>query len=258
MPLYLDQRVRLTRLPLALRAKRADPRMVIKAHRPWRKWLFRILLVISGGIVGWLLPAQITQLLGPTPDESALPSAHSSRERLSQVERENIRLRKSLARIQQRLEVEHQTRINLGSALSALQSEVLELQNQLAIYKGLVKPLKEQRVYIQSFTLKKTEIEQLLSYRLVLTQGGRRGQFTQGTGQLSIYGVLDGEPVQLDLGVLSKEMPLTFKFKYFQILEGELLLPDNFKPIRLKVALFPEDESSGPVERDFDWASLAG
>lgn len=232
--------------------------MVIKEHRPWRKWFFRILLVALGGIAGWLLPAQITQLLEPAPDESSLLAVHSLRKLLSQAEQENARLRESLAQIQWKLEMEHQTRIELGSALSSLQSEALELKSQLAIYKSLVKPLKGQSVHIQSFTLRKTKTKRLLSYRLVLTQGGKRDQFTQGKGELSIYGVLAGEPVRLGLGDLSKGAPLAFKFKYFQILEGELLLPDNFKPIRLRVALFPEDKAYAPVEQAFDWASLEG
>lgn len=232
--------------------------MVIKEHRPWRKWFLRILLLAIGGIAGWLLSAQITQLLEPAPDGNSLLAVHSLRKLLSQTERENTHLRESLAQFRWKLEVEHQTRIDLGNALSSLQSEVLELKSQLAIYKSLVKPIKGKSVHIQSLALRKTKTKRLLSYRLVLTQGGKRDQFTQGKGELSIYGVLDGEPAQLGLDDLSKGTPLAFKFKYFQILEGKLLLPYNFKPIRLKVALFPEDEAYAPVEQAFDWASLAG
>ncbi len=236
--------------------KRVDPRMVIKEHRPWREWFFSILLVAVGGMVGWLISVPFTKLVELTPDESILPSAHNPRKLLSQVERENARLRESLARIQWKLAVEHQTRLDLSGIVSALQNEIMELKGQLATYKDLVGSPQEQGLHIQSFTLSKTETERLLNYHLVLTQGGRRDQLTQGKGQFFIYGVLNGKPARLELNTLSKGVPLTFEFKYFQIIEGELLLPNNFNPTRIRVVLFPEDDPSVPIERAFDWASL--
>jgi hypothetical protein len=154
------------------------------------------------------------------------------------------------------LEIEQHARADLSANLVALQDEVLELKRQLATYKGLVKPLEEQGLQIQALTISKTAAERLLRYRLALTQGRKTEQLTQGQVQLAIYGILNGKPARFKLDTLSKGSPITFNFKYFQILEGELLLPKNFKPTQVKIALLLKDHPSKPVERTFDWTSL--
>lgn len=230
--------------------------MVIKEHRPWRAWCFSIFLVMLGGVIGWLFPTPLAKLLASVPAENTLPPAHNPRRLFSQIERENTRLRESLARIQWKLAVEHQTRLDLSSTVSTLQNEILELKDQLATYKDLVQSPQGKGLHIQSFALSKTETDRLFSYRLVLTQGGKRDQFAHGKGQLFIYGILNGKSARLELNTLSKGAPLTFKFKYFQILEGELLLPNGFKPTRIKVVLFLEGNPSVPIERAFNWGSM--
>jgi hypothetical protein len=172
------------------------------------------------------------------------------------LERENTRLQEHLTRTRRELEIEQHARADLSASLVALQDEVLELKSQLATYKGLAKSLEEQGLHIQALTISKTETKGLLRYRLVLTQGREMDQPAQGQVQLVIHGILDGKPTRFELGSLSKDNRLTFKFKYFQILEGELLLPRNFKPTQVKIALLPKDYPSKPVERIFDWASL--
>lgn len=238
-------------------AKRTDPRIVIKEHRPWRGWLFSIVLITVSGIAGWLLPSRLPLLLEQTQDTPQSP-ALSSQEQLSHLQQENIRLRERLARIQRELEVEQHARADLSANLVNLQDEILGLKRQLATYKGLVKSLEEKGLHIQDLTLSKTATERLLHYRLVLTQGRRVDRLTQGQVHLAIQGVLDGKPARFGLDTLSKGIPLMFKFKYFQILEGELLLPRNFKPTQVKIALIPKDNPSQLVEQTFDWRSLGG
>jgi hypothetical protein len=237
-------------------AKRQSPRLVIKEHRPWRGWLFSILLIVVSGATGWLLPHQIPVLLELTSTNTPPPPILSLQKRLSYLEGENIRLREHLTRTRRELEIEQHARADLSANLVALQDEVLELKRQLATYKGLVKSLEEQGLHIQALTINKTATKGLLRYRLVLTQGRKMDQLTQGQVQFAIYGILDGKPARFELGSLSKGNPTIFKFKYFQILEGELLLPRNFKPTQVKIALLPKGHPSKPVERTFDWISL--
>jgi hypothetical protein len=243
--------------------KQTEPQIIIKEHRPWRGWFFGILLVIGGGMAGWLLSPQSIALLeraaeknqAPPPKPiSSLPEPHPK------LEQENIRLQEHAIRIQQELKIEQQTRADLSANLIALQDEILELKRQLATYKRLVKSLQEQEqgLHIEELTFSKTATERLFRYRLVLTQGHNRDQFNQGKIEVAIRGIMGGEAAKLNLDTLSKGNPLTFKFKYFQILEGELLLPAHFKPTQVEVALLPQEDSARPVVQTFAWASLEG
>jgi hypothetical protein len=49
----------------------------------------------------------------------------------------------------------------------------------------------------------------------------------------------------------------TFRFKYFQQLEGYLTLPEGFNPTRLTVTL-EENGKKSPVVRHFSWDELRG
>lgn len=239
-------------------AKRTDLRVVIKEHRPWRGWLFSILLVTVSGATGWLLSFQPLPLLELGADGASPPPTLRPEGRLSYLQQENARLQEQLARTQRELEIEQHVRANLSANLAALQDQILELRRQLATYKGLAKSLEEQDLRIHDLTFSKTATERLLHYRLVLTQGRKMDQLTQGQVKFTLRGIVEGKPVRFEIDTLSKGTPLIFKFKYFQILRGELLLPRNFKPTRVKITLLPEDNPSQLVERTFDWSAIGG
>ncbi|ADJ28821.1 DUF6776 family protein [Nitrosococcus watsonii] len=240
-------------------AKNTAPRLVIKEHRPWRGWLLGFVLIIFSGTVGWLLsywlPPLPKQILNSS--NSPLPISISQKQ-LSHLQQENSRLQERLARLQQELEVEQYTRADLNANLVSLQDEMQELTRQLSVYKGLTESLEEQGIHIHDLKFSKTATERLLHYRLVLTQGRRVDHLTQGQVHFVIHGALNGKPGQLELDALSKGNPLRFKFKYFQILEGEVFLPKNFKPTRVKVTLLPKEHPSKVVKQTFSWKSLEG
>lgn len=239
-------------------AKNTAPRIVIREHRPWRGGLFSLFLIIFSGAIGWLL----SYWLSPPPERapnSDLPSPVSiSQKQLSHLQQENSRLREHLTRLQQELEVEQYTRADLNANLVNLQDEMLELTRQLSAYKGLAESLEEQGIHIHDLKFSKTATERLLHYRLVLTQGRRMEHLTQGQVRFVIHGALNGKPARLKIDTLSKGNPLLFKFKYFQILEGEVFLPKNFKPTRVEIALLPKEHPSKAVEQTFRWRSLEG
>ena len=49
----------------------------------------------------------------------------------------------------------------------------------------------------------------------------------------------------------------SFRFKYFQQLEGYLTLPEGFSPTRLLVTL-EENGKKSPVVRHYNWDELRG
>ena len=80
-----------------------------------------------------------------------------------------------------------------------------------------------------------------------------------GRVRIDIEGILDNRPVNLRWAQISDgEAPEpAFRFKYFQQLEGYLVLPDGFDPVRISLTLESKSQRK-PVVRTFDWASLLG
>ncbi|KRG71600.1 DUF6776 family protein [Pseudoxanthomonas dokdonensis] len=97
-------------------------------------------------------------------------------------------------------------------------------------------------------------------YRIVLTQTLNRGAVSQGQMQFAVEGVADGKLQTLDWKQLHqrREWPgQDYSFRYFQQLDGNVMLPPDFTPQRVKVRLHGGDVA---VEQTFDWtlATSAG
>ncbi len=87
-----------------------------------------------------------------------------------------------------------------------------------------------------------------------LTQNLNRGAVNTGRVTLSIEGTRNDRLEKLTWSGLRKQNNapgVAYSFKYFQQVEGEVLLPKGFKPLRVGVRLVPAGGSA--VEQSFPW-----
>ena len=92
-------------------------------------------------------------------------------------------------------------------------------------------------------------------FTVTLTQNLNRGAVNSGRLTLSVEGTRNGKLRKLDWGQLRQQPGapgLDYSFKYFQQLQGDLLLPDGMQPIRVIARLVPA--RGAPVEQSFTWA----
>jgi hypothetical protein len=89
----------------------------------------------------------------------------------------------------------------------------------------------------------------------VLTQVLSNNNVASGSVAVSIGGELEGKAQQYELSQLSEEDgELSFRFKYFQILEGEFLLPEGFTPSKVNITVKPRSKSQKKLSQSYDWA----
>jgi hypothetical protein len=102
-----------------------------------------------------------------------------------------------------------------------------------------------------------TDSERVFRFMLTLTQNIRRASIVSGKARIDIEGTMEDRPVTLYWSRISgDEAPEpTFRFKYFQQIEGYLSLPEGFSPTRLRLTL-EAGERRKPVQRGYDWHSL--
>jgi hypothetical protein len=138
------------------------------------------------------------------------------------------------------------------------QAEIAQLEAQLDFYSRLAGTGGEQTgLAVYQVELSTTESPRVFRFMLTLTQNIRRASIVSGKASLDLEGTLADRPVtlywpQLNEGVASDR---TFRFKYFQQLEGYLTLPESFSPTRLVVSLEVKGEPK-PVTRAFDWQDM--
>ena len=95
-----------------------------------------------------------------------------------------------------------------------------------------------------------------LRYSIKLTQNINRGGNTSGQMRFAIDGVQAGKLKTVPWESLLQKPSASgqnFSFRYFQALEGDVMLPAGFTPQRVKVVL---KGAFGTIEQGFDWSEV--
>ena len=141
---------------------------------------------------------------------------------------------------------------------SERQAEMNRLQSELDFYQRLAGTGGTQSgLDIYRAEIQPTESERVFQFVLTLTQNIRRTAIVSGRARIELEGITDDRPVTLHWSQISDDdtPEPSFRFKYFQQLEGYLTLPEKFSPTRMVVTL-EAGERRKPVVRGFDWAEL--
>jgi hypothetical protein len=168
------------------------------------------------------------------------------------------RSRARLAVLERESEVMRRANDLLREQESERQAELNRLNAELDFYRRLAGTGGAQTgLDVYRVELTPTDSGRVYQFVLTLTQNIRRASIITGRARIDIEGVLGDRPVKLYWSEVSDgETPEpSFRFKYFQQLEGYLTLPENFSPTRLVVTLERKDHKE-PVVRDFDWPGL--
>jgi hypothetical protein len=91
------------------------------------------------------------------------------------------------------------------------------------------------------------------NYQIVLTQNLNRGAISQGQMRFIIEGVRAGKLATVNWNELHQRPSVpgqSYSFRYFQTLDGQVMLPRDFTPQRVRVVL---DNEGVAVEQSFDW-----
>jgi hypothetical protein len=181
---------------------------------------------------------------------------HAFEERIAATEHGAAKVREQNAILERSRQIEQEAYKQLEKTVSGFQDEILELKEELAFYRGIVSPSDAGKgLDIQAFELSRRNGSGAVHYKLVLTQVLSNSSTASGSVAVSIGGELDGKAQQYKLSQLSeKEGELRFRFKYFQILEGEFYLPDGFTPSKVSIVVKPRTKSHKKLSQSFDWA----
>jgi len=226
---------------------RVDPRQVIRKRAVYGAlWLLSLgLLYVACRF--WLIPG--SGPMRPQPGDlgrayAALQDKHAiSQSQLS----EQTRAR----------EVAEQALEDLRQVLTQRQDEVASLRADVSFYQRLIEGGAQQAgMWIHEFKLTRDGSSgNMYRYRLTLAQNLKRGRSAEGRIELAVTGSLNGSLEKLDLAALTgtDAAPVTeYSFKYFQQLEGTILLPEAFEPSAIELAMRPKDGASS-VRREFTW-----
>ncbi|MGE8232025.1 MAG: DUF6776 family protein [Stenotrophomonas sp.] len=209
-------------------------------------WLLSLLLV------GWLAA------------RFASPDAGGLREKLRQSEALVSQQRGQLDELRQRqATLEASDRISraanneVQASLAERDEEIAGLRADVAFYERLVGSTSQRKGLNAHSVEFSPEAAGTWHYSVVLTQNLNRGAISQGQMRFSVEGVKDGKLTTVSWDDLHQRKGVPgqdYSFRYFQQLDGSVMLPRDFTPQRVRVSL---SGSGGSSNQTFDW-KLAG
>ena len=144
--------------------------------------------------------------------------------------------------------------------LVRLQRQLLEQKEELAFYRGIVSPNDTRLgVNLQSFEVRKKNSQNHFSYKLILTKNGKSTVKVRGDTRILIRGEQNGDVSELEIAqlALEKSSPNTkFAFRYFQVFEGDIALPDGFKPFEVEIGIKPTTKKVESFSETISWARV--
>jgi hypothetical protein len=171
-------------------------------------------------------------------------------------------LREKIARLETGDKVKAEAYRQVEDQLIGLQTRILEQQEDLAFYRGIVSADQQAGLRVQDFELSAGSDTASYVLHLVLAQAIRNDKRVSGHVELSVEGSRSGEPVTMSLADLVSggdgENRIEYSFRYFQNLQTDLVLPEGFAPVRVVVRLKPKGKGAKVVEKEFDWPVQPG
>lgn len=177
---------------------------------------------------------------------------------IRRLKKENEGLSQRIALLETGHDVDKEAYRQVESRLTELQAKIMEQQEDLAFYKGIIAP--EDGVAglrVQEFQLLPMTESNSFRFRLVLVQAKQHDRRVSGVVDFSVDGAEDGRTVSYGLAKLAPKLEgngeLAFSFRYFQDFEHNLLLPEGFTPERVHIEVRPKGRSARTLRKTYDW-----
>ncbi|MBQ0721351.1 MAG: hypothetical protein KBT88_14285 [Gammaproteobacteria bacterium] len=159
-------------------------------------------------------------------------------------------------------EVDRQALEKMRRTVVVLDRKLSVYQEELDLYRNLVKSDQlEKGLQISNFLIRSTETPGVYRYRFALRKTEGLAKTTKVSFSVELEGVLAGKAVvyslaQLDPGVDS--IPINSRFKYFQLIEGTIHLPDGFEPESIRAKIWPSAKKARSNELLLSWDLARG
>ena len=221
---------------------RPPPRFVVRRHDDVSAK--RLQLWLAAAWIGSLL---VTGLLVGLLSHHADPVAVDHRQqRALNAQIEN--LKQQVANLERDAQVNDVSTKSLRVTLTQREEEISGLRANLGFYSRLVGgDTQHQGLKLQEAKLEPISGSHGWNLMLSLMQAAKRNDEITGNVTVSVEGLRDNKVVQLDwaaLGNVAEKDGLPFRLMYFEQLHGTIVLPANFRPMRLHIGIQTAGEAS--------------
>jgi hypothetical protein len=182
------------------------------------------------------------------------PRPGDPRAQLESQQARTAELEQQVATLSRSDQVSREANRDLQGTLAERDEEIAGLRADVAFYERFVGSTAQRHGLAVHQMRLQAQQGPAWHFTATLTQNLNRGAVNRGRLTLSVEGTRDGKLQKLDWAQLRQQPDapgLDYSFKYFQQLEGDIMLPDGLQPIRVIARLVPA--RGAPVEQSFTW-----
>ena len=141
--------------------------------------------------------------------------------------------------------------------IAAQKEQIANLEEGLRFYKGLMAPEEiAQGLSLRKLELLATEASDRFVFRIVAQQAAIKHSTLKGSLSIELFGQQGEEEASYSLADVSddvKDNTITLRFRYFQSIEGELVIPAGFKPQGFRVVARATSPRKVELREQFPW-----
>lgn len=174
---------------------------------------------------------------------------------------ENNRLQQSLefekAKSQSDLQIKRQAYDEIAHALQNTSAEIASLRENIRFYESVIEGGDSgQGLQLKKFSMQAGENAGEYHYRVIIINNDYSKKKSRGKLQIGLEGLQQGELVQIGGRGDKTSQTQNLSFKYLQRIEGKLVVPSGFEPLRLLVTVKLTGSKVVEKEKWYDWKSL--
>jgi hypothetical protein len=228
-----------------------DPqRFVIVPHRP------RLRTVALAVAAAWVLSLVAAAWLASRwqAPVGAVGGGFGGGRELARLNDELDALHQQVSTLRRSDQISRNANVELQATLAEREEEISGLRADVAFYERLVGSTGQRRGLNAHEAVFTPESAGTWHYTITLTQNLNRGAISKGTMRFAVDGVRAGKLASLKWDDLLQKPGAPgqpFSFRYFQQLEGSVMLPPGFTPQRVRVQL---SANAGGNDQVFDWS----
>jgi hypothetical protein len=210
-----------------------------------------LLSLVFGGWGAW-------RVFAPQPDDARAQISERDR-RLGAQRRQIGELEQRVATLSRSDQISRDAMRDLQSTLAERDEEIAALRADVDFYERFVGATAQRRGLTVHELKLQPRGDNVWHFTATLTQNLNRGVVNNGELHLAVEGTLGGRLQRLDWPSLRQQADaegLEYSFRYFQQVEGDLVLPQGMRPVRIHARLVPD--SGRMVEQSFPWEQAAG
>jgi len=239
--------------------KHSSERLIVVKHKPGIKRKRRLVF-----ITGVIVMSAVSFLLGNYQIRQQHQRVVEQLDKLSGeyalLQQRETELRQKVFNLESGRSIDNFAKQEIQDTIRQYENTIKQLKKDVSFYQSIMAPSENIKgLQVQNFELQKTAEEKRFGYKVVLAQISDNKSYISGMVLVNVIGMKDGAKEVLALRDVDDDqasLGIKFRFKYFQNISGELILPEGFIPESIQVVAQADGKKASKLERSFMWKDL--